>query len=206
MELPIFALHYTVLFPRMVVPIHVFEPRYIKLVRDILSKPEDEHLFIAATYNETEQDDDLYSTGTVCKIFDATENYDGSFDILVVPLASCEIDELCDYVLDYRMALIDINDEDWSGVNSYELKNKLVTILKGELEEIQEMGVDLKETPFDKFFAIICFSLPCSTEEKIALLREPKILRRVEMVLDILQQTRVLERFIPSPEDYRILN
>jgi len=203
MELPIFAIDNTVVFPRMVVPLYVYEPQYVRLVDDVLSKPENERLFIMATYIENPE---IYSTGTVCRIIQSDRNQDGTYHLLVVSLMSCEIDEIYDYVLDYRMARIDTNDEDWSGVDPFEMKSRLVEILKNEFELLQEMGVNVLDTTFDKMLSIVAFSLPCSLDEKMKILREYRILQRYQLVLTYLQESRILEPFIPLPRDYRIVN
>lgn len=86
--LPIFPLN-TVLFPGLVLPLHVFEDRYRLMLRDILARVPDEApefgvVAIKVGYEVGEHGArTIHSLGCVAQIDDVTANPDGTFDIVV---------------------------------------------------------------------------------------------------------------------------
>ncbi len=101
-RLPVFPLG-TVLFPGLVLPLHIFEDRYRTLVRKLVAGPADDpHEFGVVTLRrgaeaptlEIEDDelpepppvraDDLYPVGCTAELRQVTELPDGRFDIMTV--------------------------------------------------------------------------------------------------------------------------
>jgi uncharacterized protein len=85
--LPLFPLS-TVLFPGMRLPLHIFEPRYRQLVRDLLDKPEPRQFGVIAIRKGRETGADgvtaLHETGCVAVIKAAEATEDGCFDLQTV--------------------------------------------------------------------------------------------------------------------------
>lgn len=86
--LPLFPLG-TVLFPGLVLPLHVFEPRYRELVRDLLALPEDERQFgVVAIREGREVGADgltaLYGVGCTARLQQAELLDDGRYDLVTV--------------------------------------------------------------------------------------------------------------------------
>jgi Lon protease-like protein len=100
--LPVFPLD-TVLFPGLVLPLHIFEERYRALVRDLVAKPDDgPHEFGVVTLRrgfevqavpdsevkpadeEPITADGLYEIGCTAELRQVTELPDGRFDIVTV--------------------------------------------------------------------------------------------------------------------------
>ncbi|MET0423860.1 MAG: LON peptidase substrate-binding domain-containing protein [Actinoplanes sp.] len=101
-RLPVFPLG-TVLFPGLVLPLHIFEERYRALVRELVAGPADApHEFgvvtlrrgVEAPSPDVEDDpdsdppavktDDLYDVGCTAELRQVTELPDGRFDIMTV--------------------------------------------------------------------------------------------------------------------------
>ncbi len=102
-RLPVFPLG-TVLFPGLVLPLHIFEERYRALVRELVASPEDgPHEFgvvtlrrgaEASAVDDDDDDplpapppphaDDLYPVGCTAELRQVTELPDGRFDIMTV--------------------------------------------------------------------------------------------------------------------------
>jgi Lon protease-like protein len=89
-ELPLFPLG-TVLFPGLVLPLHIFEERYRAMIRALLelSEPAERAFGVVAIRRgwEVEQDSaavSLYDVGCTAEIRDVTEHPDGTFDIVTV--------------------------------------------------------------------------------------------------------------------------
>src|SRR4249919_941086 len=89
MPLPLFPLN-TVLFPGVVMPLHIFEDRYRMLVRDLIALPPDSArefgvVAIKVGYEVGERGvHTIQRTGCAALVTEVTANPDGTFEILVV--------------------------------------------------------------------------------------------------------------------------
>jgi len=99
-SLPLFPLG-TVLFPGLVMPMHVFEERYRALVRHLLALPEDtpREFGVVAIRRGWEVDVgtagvSLYDVGCTAEVRQITEHPDGRFDLVTVGRTPFEITEL----------------------------------------------------------------------------------------------------------------
>jgi Lon protease-like protein len=86
--LPLFPLG-TVLFPGLVLPLHVFEERYRQLVRDLLELPEEEQRFGVVCIREgrevgTDGVRALYDVGCTARLSQVRGYDDGRYDLVTV--------------------------------------------------------------------------------------------------------------------------
>jgi uncharacterized protein len=85
--LPLFPLG-TVLYPGMILPLHIFEDRYRQLVRDLLDEPEPRQFGVIAIREGRETDIDgvtsLYDIGCIAELRDAEEHEDGRYSVVTV--------------------------------------------------------------------------------------------------------------------------
>lgn len=86
-KLPLFPLG-TVLFPGLVLPLHIFEDRYRQLVRDLLAGPEPQRFGVIAIREGRETGVDgvsaLFDVGCTATVREVTETGDGGYDIVTV--------------------------------------------------------------------------------------------------------------------------
>ncbi len=96
-DLPLFPLPETVVFPGMTIPLYVFEERYKRLVR-ICKESEDPRFVIALVRPPGQVSDGSppahYPVGTFMKILSIEENPDGTFFLLAHGRERCRI-EVC---------------------------------------------------------------------------------------------------------------
>lgn len=93
-ELPLFPLSETVVFPGMTVPLAVFEERYKQLVR-ISLESEDKRFVVALSQGGGGLADGpppLAAYGTLVDVLTATENADGSLQVLVHGQERCRLE------------------------------------------------------------------------------------------------------------------
>src|SRR5215469_2151516 len=87
MRLPLFPLG-SVLFPGLVLPLHIFEPRYRQLVEDLLAGPEPRSFGVVAIRRGRETGVDgvssLYRTGCTAVLRQAEKHPDGKYDLVTV--------------------------------------------------------------------------------------------------------------------------
>jgi hypothetical protein len=84
--LPLFPLG-TVLYPGMILPLHIFEERYRRLVRDLLEGPEPRKFGVIAIRRGREtgaSPRELYEVGCTAIVREATPHADGRFDLVTV--------------------------------------------------------------------------------------------------------------------------
>lgn len=74
----------SVLFPTMVLPLHVFEPRYQALIRDVTEAEQTFGVVLIERGSEVGGDDQRSSFGTVAKIVEAQQFNDGRWAIITV--------------------------------------------------------------------------------------------------------------------------
>ena len=100
-SLPLFPLT-TALVPGLVLPLHIFEPRYRLMVEELLDKPEDEREFgiIAVRERKARSDDnpspteEFYPVGVTALLRQAERREDGRYDIVTIGGRRFHIDEL----------------------------------------------------------------------------------------------------------------
>ena len=99
-RLPLFPLG-TVLFPGVLLPLHVFEERYRRLVQDLLVAPHEERAFgVVAIREGREVGVDgvtaLHAVGCVARLHRAEPYPDGRFDIVTTGSGRFRLDRLDD--------------------------------------------------------------------------------------------------------------
>src|SRR5580658_9192058 len=86
-RLPMFPLA-TVLFPGLLLPLHIFEDRYRQLVRDLVRQPEPQRFGVIAIREGRETGIDgvsaLYEIGCTATLRRVSERDDGRFDLVTV--------------------------------------------------------------------------------------------------------------------------
>jgi uncharacterized protein len=87
LTLPLFPLG-TVLFPGLVLPLHIFEPRYRQLVSDLQQQPEPRRFGVIAIREGRETGAEgaraLYEIGCTATVRHISERDDGRFDLVTV--------------------------------------------------------------------------------------------------------------------------
>lgn len=92
-KLPLFALPETVVFQGMTIPLVIFEERYKKMIRDCVEQ-EQRRFIVALSKAHAEIRDTMFSThdvGAFVDILSATENTDGTYNIVVHGQERCRI-------------------------------------------------------------------------------------------------------------------
>jgi len=114
-RMPIFPLG-TVLFPGLLLPLHIFEPRYRQLVRDLIDLPDDSQrrFGVVAIREGREVGSDgvraLHEVGCTAELRQVEAYEDGRFDIVTVGMTRFRILEL-DTSLPYLQGEVDLLPE-----------------------------------------------------------------------------------------------
>jgi Lon protease-like protein len=199
---PVFPLPGVVFFPRTILPLHVFEPRYRAMVRDATSG---EGLIAVSLLRPGWESDyagtpAFYDVGTVGRIEDLEPVQDGRYNLRLVGVQRVLFGEI---VQDqpYRIARVIPLEE--TAVEEEEPR-----ILSGKLDLLASHGCLLRELtehetptvvlderiPFETAVNGACANLPVDPALRQALLEEDQLMRRFERASDLLNE--VLERVL----------
>jgi Lon protease-like protein len=92
-RLPLFPLN-VVLFPGMLLPLHVFEPRYQQMIRRCLAEDRTFGVCLIRSGDEVGGPAEPYEVGTTCEILKVTELGDGGLDLVTLGRERFVIDRL----------------------------------------------------------------------------------------------------------------
>jgi len=190
--IPLFPLATVVFFPNTLLPLHVFEPRYRQMIKDIIDgeriigmvllKPEWEKSY--------EGNPEIYSVVGMGRIVNSEPLDDGRFNIVLYGLKRVKI---IDIVKDipYRLARVEIL-EDVHGTNENIYRERIVElILKwngiiGKEHESHLINIDTR-LPLENLIDAIASTSVSNVFEKQELLEEINVQKRAENILTHLE-------------------
>jgi Lon protease-like protein len=202
-----------VLFPGLVLPLHVFEDRYRRMVRELLELPEPERRFgVVAIRRGREVGADgvqaLYDVGCVAHLRRADEHADGRFDVLstgTARFALRELDESGPYLVGAVDVLPDrIGDQDEAPLLDAAVRMAFRTYLAA-LARASQQPVPVPELP-DSLLVLgylVAATTALDLEERQRLLAQPDGTTRLRTELAVLRrETTLLTRLsaAPAPE------
>jgi Lon protease-like protein len=192
--LPLFPLPNVVLFPQVPLPLHIFEPRYRKMVADVLEG----HRAIGMTLLRASPEEDghgrpsIYTTGCAGLIERCQPLEDGRYDLVLRGVARFRVVEekagepYRQGVVEYRGDLMgDRRELDAA-------RERVVTALEREGNE-GALALAREPLPHDVFVNVLCHGLELAVVEKQSLLDCDSVRERYLQLLEILQ-FRQLER------------
>ena len=202
-SLPLFPLN-TVLMPRQLLPLHIFENRYRSLMSDLLALPEPEQRFgIVSILKGAETDKDMpqiAEIGTTAVLRKTQANPDGTFEILVMggerfdnksislskaPYLIGEIKERKDILTEFDDAIISL------------ARDKCADFMMMMDADNDNVAHDLPANPADLSF-LIAGLLPLTPIEQQSILEIDDANLRLKTVMKIINRETILMQEIPS--------
>lgn len=198
-RLPLFPLG-TVLFPGVLLPLHVFEERYRQLVRDLLVAPYDARtLGIVAIREGREVGIDgihaLHAVGCVARLFRAEPYDDGRFDIVTTGQQRFRLDAL-DESRAYLQGDVTLLD-DPAGPDADGLAGQ---VERAWADYREALGSTDAETPDDavSLSYLVAAGAVLDVGEKQRLLEAPDAASRLRAELALLRRETALMSLLPS--------
>jgi len=189
---PLFPLPNVVLFPRMLLPLHVFEPRYRAMVRDALRGPRliGMVLLRGAWQADYAGRPPIFTTGTVGQMVHVEELPDGRFNIVLRGLSTFVVrDELPPARL-YREGRVVWRDDREDRIATT-TRDALVGLVHRYLDRLghkptspSALDRDVDDATFVSFFAQ---QLELDPLERQALLEETSSSARAARLVDVLE-------------------
>ena len=205
-RLPLFPLG-VVLYPGMLLPLHIFEDRYRRLVRDLLDGPEPRRFGVIAIRKGRETGvegvQSLYEIGCTATLRQVEEHQDGRFDLVTVGTQRFRLLAL-DQTLPYLQGEIELlPDEAVDGAAAVPAVRAVQAAFRGYLNALTEWGGatvrvgDLPDEPVLLSF-IVAAAMVIDLPERQALLDEPDALRRLAAERAVLSRESAMLRATTS--------
>ena len=187
-QIPIFPLPSALLLPGGKLPLNIFEPRYLAMVRDCLVQP---HRLIGMVQPRADEEDDLYEIGCAGRISSYGESDDGRLLITLSGTLRYRLLDIHEVEDGYKMAnvsWIDFKNDlipDESQIDRALLIENLRHYfeLKGYSADWEHIG-NCEDEKLVTTLSMIC---PFDVPEKQALLECPDLNQRVKLLIAILE-------------------
>lgn len=201
----------TVLVPGLVMPLHIFEPRYRSLIEDLLLLPEDDRVFGVASVRpgrtpETEGSAALYPVGIEVVVRSIDRLDDGRFDITTIGRRRFHIDEV-DTSMPLLRAEVSYLEEPTPSPRAHVLAREVAeaftlyrSVLASRVGQDEDSSQELPEDPTVLSF-LVTAALVIPSDERNALLSAPSTDERLVLAHALLaRETTFLRTFgaVPS--------
>jgi len=204
--LPLFPLG-TVLYPGLVLPLHIFEERYRQLVRDLLAGPEPQRFGVIAIREGRETGaagvSALHEVGCTATLRQVEEYEDGRFDLITVGTQRFRLVDLDDSQ-PYLQGEVDLLEEDTGDEADAGLAARAVQeAFRGYLDALASRGAaqisvpDLPDEPVLLSY-VVAASIIVELPDKQILLAEPDAARRLSAERALLAKETTMLRTLPS--------
>ncbi len=220
-RLPVFPLG-SVLFPGLVLPLHIFEERYRTLIRDLVAQTDDgPQEFGVVTLRHgwendgtdgtddppvSEGDDvpELYEVGCTAELRQVNELPDGRFDIVTVGRRRFRLLGVHAGQEPYLVAEVEWLTDGEPGEDAEQLAARVLTAFQDYLNLLQPASDALEQVPDDPTVLshLVAASAQLTIEDRQALLAAPDTMTRLRAELRLLNREAALlrqVRAVPVP-------
>ncbi|HTW05631.1 MAG TPA: LON peptidase substrate-binding domain-containing protein [Streptosporangiaceae bacterium] len=206
--LPLFPLG-TVLYPGLLLPLHIFEDRYRQLVRDLRAGPEPRRFGVIAIREGRETGVDgvsaLYQIGCTATVRRTTERDDGRFDLVTIGTDRFRLASM-DRSLPYLQGEVEILPEETGDPGAAaRAVDAVQRAFLGYIEALTARGmtqVSVPELPDDPLplSYLVAASIIADLPDRQALLAEPDALARLTAERSLLvRETAMLRSLTATP-------
>jgi len=212
----LFPLPKVVLFPHVVLPLHIFEPRYRQMVEDALAG--DRLITIVQLKPAPEtggwiEPAPIESVGCLGKIIRHERLADGRFNLLLLGRKRVRMRREPPSGRLYRIAEVDVLDELGPGDSEAARRAGLVDLFRRVVGLENALDPELSSlldvpAPLGVLVDVMSHALSLPTEMKQELLNEPSVEKRCETIQDLLERLERLAgaapRSHPFPPDFSL--
>lgn len=203
--IPVFPLTGVILLPGSNLPLNIFEPRYLQMIRDAVTSDGLIGMVQPKVPESEDPNPDLYPVGGVGKIDDLVETGTNRFAIRLRGIARFEITDELSTTTPYRQVHADWGRFDDTPMNpdvSVVDRRQLLATLSGYLEH---RGLDadfdaISEAPDDVLVNTLAMIIPFGAPEKQALLEATSVGKRSE-ILGTLLKMAIIEADPTNPSN-----
>ena len=188
-NISIFPLSDVVFFPKTILPLNIFEKRYIQLVNDSMK---DQRLFGMIQPKKGRRDQDVYEVGCLGKIINFNETNDGRFIINLSGIIRFRIIKELDSNKLYRKFSVNYSDflQDLKLEKNNTKYNKKIFLKKIELFFKKKNYLininELEKHNFEQLINTVCMISPISLIEKQKLIETTTNTEKIQLFEDII--------------------
>ena len=202
----------TVLFPGMVLPLHIFEDRYRQMVHELLDGPEPRRFGVIAIRKGRETGiegvSSLYEVGCTATLRQTEEHDDGRFDLITVGTQRFRLESL-DESRPYLQGDVEfLPEDDGDSAGAGRAASLVAAAFRDYLEALAARGLaqitipDLPEEPVLLSY-LVAATMIVDLPDQQALLAEPDSLSRLAAERALLQRETTMLRALtarPAPD------
>jgi uncharacterized protein len=199
----------TVLFPGMLLPLHIFEERYKELVRDLLDGPEPRRFGVIAIKKGRETGvegvSSLYEVGCTATLRETEGNDDGGYEVVAVGTQRFRLDAL-DESRAYLQGEVEfLAEDDGDSAAAGRAAHLVAETFQGYLDVLSAQGlaqVNVPEVPEEPVLLsyLVAASMIIDLPDRQALLAAPDSLTRLTTERAMLvRETTMLQTLTARP-------
>ncbi|MBU2981132.1 LON peptidase substrate-binding domain-containing protein [Lentibacter algarum] len=191
--IPIFPLPGALLLPRSNMPLHIFEPRYLAMLDDVLKTPDRLIAMIQPLSIPGREEEMLSTIGCAGRITQFTETDDGRYMVTLTGVSRYRILEEIEGFTPYRRARVDWDgfEQDTGPVEHDPAFDRAKFLeLLGRYLSSQSLNTDwdtLKEAEDELLINSLSMLLEFAPEDKQALLEAPSLSTRRETLITLIE-------------------
>jgi hypothetical protein len=192
--IPVFPLTGVVLLPRGTLPLNIFEPRYLKMVDDVMRGNRLIGMIQPRTHENANTAPPLFEIGGVGRITTYSETDNARFQIVLSGLCRFRIAEELDVTTPYRQVradyepyAADLTEPEDEGLDE-EQRQRLFGMLKTYLAD-RNLDADwesIKRAPAEHLVNALAMICPFEPREKQALLEAQSLSARTEALIALI--------------------
>jgi Lon protease-like protein len=193
--IPIFPLSGALLLPRGRLPLNIFEPRYLAMVRAALAAERIIGMIQPTDPDSPSQAPEIYRTGCAGRITAFSETDDGRFLITLTGVARFRVEEELTCVTPYRQVAADYTpfsgdlDAPDDAAAAKVDRERLLPALRAYLE-LNGMAADwqaIAQAPSETLINALAMICPFASSEKQALLEAPTLVDRAGVMTALIE-------------------
>lgn len=192
-EARLFPLPNLVMFPNVMQPLHIFEPRYVQMVEDALETDRliATCLILPTWQNAMHGDPEIAPVACLGKIISCQQQADGTYNILLLGVRRIRVLEEFSSEKLYRRAHVEILEDlvqHPESTSSQQIQKVLLEAFQRLLPKLPQDSEPLeelfsKQLPLSMLTDIVSYTIDIDPSAKQKLLAENRVLKRAEIVL-----------------------
>ena len=192
-SLPIFPLPGALLLPRSRLPLHVFEPRYLSMLDDVLSSTHRLIGMIQPREGQATGKSSLHAIGCAGRVTGFSETEDGRYMVTLAGISRFRVTKEVEGFHPYRRCAVNWDSfERDLGPGEHDAGFNRDTFFKAlkqffEFEELKTDWESLKEADDELLINSLSMLCPFEPEDKQALLEAPSLETRRETLVTLIQ-------------------
>ena len=211
-RIAIFPLSGALLLPGGKLPLNIFEPRYLEMVRDAMSAHRIIGMIQPVEHESRKWKPNVYDVGCAGRISSFSETDDGRFLIVLTGMSRFRVAKELDATTLYRQAQVDwspyaVDRQKGLASAPYD-RPRLLHALKQYLEThgIPAEWSQIERAPDEALINSLAMVCPFAPAEKQALLEAPTLLDRAEVIIALIEMALLQQGGPDTPPGGQRLN